>query len=91
VDGNAVEENVPLHREAILGPQNSHAAAKTYESFTAAASVSAACQQRVGGVSATVSPCASEARIDRLALHRQDAESTLVDAVQRVTAREPFE
>src|SRR3954452_4747397 len=44
-----------------------------------------------GAQLATVSPRASEARIDRLALHRQDAGSALVAAVQGVSAREPFE
>jgi hypothetical protein len=33
---NAVEEDIPLHREAIFGAQNSHLAAKTYDMFTAA-------------------------------------------------------
>lgn len=38
---------IPLHREALFGADNSHAAAKTYETFTAAASESASCQCRV--------------------------------------------
>jgi len=45
-------EWILLHREALFDPQKSHAAAKTYETFTATEPVSAAGPRPVGSVSA---------------------------------------
>jgi hypothetical protein len=50
-DGTAAEEKIPLYRYALFDRDLLHAAAKTYETFTAAPHESAACQWRVGRVS----------------------------------------